>query len=69
MIEINKIYNEDCLSGMQKIDDKTIDCVICDMPYGTTKNRWKRTKTIAAIKTNRNFIGFDIEKKYCDIAT
>ena len=40
MIEIDKIYNEDCLTGMQKIDDKTIDCIICDLPYGTTKCSW-----------------------------
>ncbi len=40
MIEIDKIYNEDCLSGMQKIDDKSIDCIICDLPYGTTKCAW-----------------------------
>lgn len=40
MIEIDKIYNEDCLIGMQKIDDKSIDCVICDLPYGTTKCSW-----------------------------
>ena len=40
MIEIDKIYNEDCLMGMQKIDDKSIDCIICDLPYGTTKCSW-----------------------------
>ena len=40
MIEIDKIYNEDCLIGMQKIDDKSIDCIICDLPYGTTKCSW-----------------------------
>ena len=34
MIEIDKIYNEDCLVGMSKIDDKSIDCIICDLPYG-----------------------------------
>ena len=33
MLEINKIYNEDCLEGMKKIDDKSIDCIICDLPY------------------------------------
>ena len=33
-MEINKIYNEDCLSGMQKIPDKSVDCIICDLPYG-----------------------------------
>ena len=40
MIEIDKIYNEDCLTGMQKIDDKSVDCIICDLPYGTTKCSW-----------------------------
>ena len=40
MIEINKVYNEDCLIGMQKIEDKSIDMVLCDMPYGTTNNKW-----------------------------
>ena len=40
MIEIDKIYNEDCLMGMQKIDDKSVDCIICDLPYGTTKCSW-----------------------------
>ena len=40
MLEIDKIYNEDCLIGMQKINDKSIDCIICDLPYGTTKCAW-----------------------------
>ena len=38
MLEINKIYNEDCLLGMQKIPSKSIDCIICDLPYGTQKS-------------------------------
>ena len=40
MIEINKIYNEDCLIGMNKIDDKSIDCIICDLPYNVTTLNW-----------------------------
>lgn len=40
MLEIDKIYNEDCLTGMQKIDDKSVDCIICDLPYGTTSLKW-----------------------------
>lgn len=40
MIELNKIYNEDCLEGMKRIPDGSVDCVICDLPYGTTKNPW-----------------------------
>lgn len=40
MLEINKIYNEDCLEGMKRIDDKSVDMILCDLPYGTTKCRW-----------------------------
>jgi site-specific DNA-methyltransferase (adenine-specific) len=40
MVELNKIYNEDCLEGMKKIDDKSIDMILCDLPYGTTKCKW-----------------------------
>jgi len=39
-LEINKIYNEDCLVGMKKIKDKSIDMILCDLPYGTTQNKW-----------------------------
>ena len=35
-MELNKIYNEDCLEGMKRIPDGSVDCVICDLPYGTT---------------------------------
>ena len=40
MIELNKIYNEDCLIGMQRIPDKSIDAIICDLPFGTTACKW-----------------------------
>ena len=40
MKELNKIYNEDCLVGMKEIPDKTIDCIICDLPYNITKLSW-----------------------------
>ena len=36
----NVIYNEDCLIGMQRIPDKSIDAIICDLPYGTTQCKW-----------------------------
>ena len=40
MIELDKIYNQDCLDGMRQIPDGSIDAVICDLPYGTTANKW-----------------------------
>ena len=36
-----KIYQGDCLELMKNIKDKSIDCIICDLPYGvTSKNKW-----------------------------
>lgn len=40
-MELDNIYNEDCLEGMKRIPDGTIDAVICDLPYGTMKDSWK----------------------------
>lgn len=32
--EVNKLYNGDCLELMKDIPDKSIDCIITDLPYG-----------------------------------
>ena len=40
MLEINKLYNEDCLEGMKKIDEKSIDFIFTDLPFSTTQNSW-----------------------------
>lgn len=34
MIELDTIYNEDCIEGMKRIGDASVDCIICDLPYG-----------------------------------
>jgi len=39
-IELNRIYQRDCLEGMRMIPDDTIDMILCDLPYGTTRNKW-----------------------------
>lgn len=31
-----EIYNENCLTGMKKIADGSVDAIICDLPFGTT---------------------------------
>lgn len=33
MIEINKIYNMDCLEGMKRIPDESVDLIVTDPPY------------------------------------
>lgn len=40
MLELNKIYNQDCLDGMQYIDDESVDMILCDLPYKITRNKW-----------------------------
>jgi len=30
----------DCLEVMKQIPDKSVDAIICDLPYGTTQNKW-----------------------------
>ena len=39
-MEINTIYHEDCLKGMSRLDDKSVDCIICDLPYSSTSLKW-----------------------------
>lgn len=39
-MELNTVYNEDCLEGMKRIPDKSVDMILCDLPYGTTQNKW-----------------------------
>mgnify|MGYP001029167819 FL=1 len=33
-LEINKIHQGDCLELMKYIPDKSIDMILCDLPYG-----------------------------------
>ena len=40
MVKLNTIYNEDCLEGMKRIPDGSIDMILCDLPYGTTACKW-----------------------------
>lgn len=34
-----KLYNGDCLEVMKDIPDKSIDMILCDLPYGVTQNK------------------------------
>lgn len=39
-MEKNIIYNEDCLIGMDRIEDASISLIYCDLPFGSTHNKW-----------------------------
>ena len=35
-----KLINGDCLVEMKNIPDKSVDMILCDLPYGTTAAKW-----------------------------
>ena len=35
-----KIYQGDCLDVLPSIPDQSVDLILCDLPYGTTQNKW-----------------------------
>lgn len=37
---INAVVQGDCMKVMKNIEDKSIDMILCDLPYGTTQNKW-----------------------------
>lgn len=37
---VNKVVQGDCLEVMQTIHDKSVNMILCDLPYGTTQNKW-----------------------------
>lgn len=39
-MEKNKIICGDSIKEMKNIRDKSIDMILCDLPYGTTRNKW-----------------------------
>jgi site-specific DNA-methyltransferase (adenine-specific) len=39
-LELNKVHQMDCLEGMRQIEDKSVDMILCDLPYGTTDCAW-----------------------------
>lgn len=42
MIIIIKLLQGDCLGLMKDIPDKSIDMILCDLPFGTTQNEWDK---------------------------
>jgi len=40
MLEMNKIHQGDCLELLKEIGDKSVQMILCDLPYGTTPTNW-----------------------------
>lgn len=46
---VNKVIQGDCLEVMKDIPDKSIDMILCDLPYGTTQNKWDSVIDLALL--------------------
>lgn len=44
-----KLYQGDCLEVMKDIPDKSIDMILCDLPYGVTRNNWDSEISLDAL--------------------
>lgn len=38
-----QLYHGDCLEVMKNIPDKSVDMILCDLPYGLTAPKWDET--------------------------
>lgn len=38
--DVNQVMEGDCLERLQDIPDESVHLILCDLPYGTTQNRW-----------------------------
>lgn len=45
MIDLDIIYNEDCIVGMQEMPDDSVDLIVTDPPYGIKYKSNVRTKS------------------------
>ena len=51
-----ELQQGDCLELMKEIPDKSIDCIICDLPYGTTACKWDSIIDLDALWSEYNRI-------------
>jgi len=59
MIELNKIYNEDCSETIKRMEDKSVDLVLTDMPYGITACKWDKVPDLEVLWKEFKRIGKD----------
>lgn len=75
---INKIYNEDCLEGMKKLSDKSVDVVFTSPPYNRKRNdkysnytdivvdwfEWQIKCIDECLRVSKNHVFYNIQTNY-----
>lgn len=75
IMNVNKIYNEDYLVGLDKVEDESIDLITSLILRHSNENDivldpfiGGGTTAVACINSNRNFVGFEMDKNYYQVA-
>lgn len=48
-MEVGRIYHMDGIAGMEMIEDKSIDMILCDLPYGVSHCRWDQPIPLSSL--------------------
>ena len=60
-----QLFNGDCLQQMKSIPDKSIDLIICDLPYGCLEPQRKRTdeyvKRVKSVSVGQSSCAWDVK--------
>lgn len=51
---MNKLMLGDCLALMSELPDRSVDMILCDLPYGTTRNKWDAVIPLAPLWAQYN---------------
>jgi DNA modification methylase len=51
-MELNEIYQGDTLELIHKLDNDSVDLIVCDGPYGVTTNEWDKVTDIQTFNLN-----------------
>lgn len=73
---LNRVIEADCLEIMNQLPDNSIDMVLCDLPYGTTQNKWDSVipldtlwKEYKGCSINKNSISICLIQSHFQIMT
>ena len=40
LVRRSVLFHDDCFNILSSIENESVDLILCDLPYGTTKNKW-----------------------------
>ena len=43
LVRRSVLFHDDCFNILSNIESESVDLILCDLPYGTTKNKWDST--------------------------